>query len=99
LGGGARDRFEDPRETAVKSDVKIKTRFTIPRDPRGESGASEESGEGRRSGIYTWIPTREMHGEKEGDRNGARAKIRERKKEKENQATMGDGGLRLVEGR
>lgn len=29
-----RDRFEDPRETAVKSDVKIKARFTPPRDPR-----------------------------------------------------------------
>lgn len=28
-----RDRFQDPRETAVKSDVKIKTRFTPPRDP------------------------------------------------------------------
>lgn len=29
-----RDRFEDPCETAVKSNVKIKARFTPPRDSR-----------------------------------------------------------------
>jgi len=54
-----RDRFEDPRETAVKSDVKIKARFTPPRDPR-EKVERPGSGEGRHSrGIYTCRPVME----------------------------------------
>lgn len=44
----ARDRFEDPRETAVKSDVKIKARFTPPRDPRGKVERSKDSVGGHR---------------------------------------------------
>lgn len=43
-----RDRFEDPRETAVKSDVKIKARFTPPRDPRGKVERSKDSVGGHR---------------------------------------------------
>lgn len=51
-----RDRFEDPRETAVKSDVKIKARFTPPRDPR-EKVERPNCGEGGHSrGIYTCRP-------------------------------------------
>lgn len=79
-----RDRFEDPRETAVKSDVKIKARFTPPRDPREkvERPKCGEGGHGR--GIYTCRPVVKA-GVSEGERgwrsrSEARAKIRGWKK-------------------
>jgi len=74
-----RDRFEDPRETAVKSDVKIKARFTLPRDPH-ERVERPRRGERRHSrGIYTVVPS----GDGNGDARCERV-TRQRRSESEN---------------